>query len=235
MRRSPDACRICTGCAPNHAHRAGSRPRGRSVGWRGHPEQRRPHGPRPPRRDRGRHPDRALDELRRRRARRRRHRPPRARAQPALHPRRRRRARTACSRATAASAAPRSATRRRSAAGSRPRASSSSGGRADPDARLRPRRGRRGSRLSARHNLRVLPRPPLPPGPYLVVGLARSGVAAALALRSPGRRSSASTPARCRRAAGRVEAAGVPVHAGSPGVELLAGARGLVKSPGVPA
>src|SRR2546423_1577837 len=28
------------------------------------------------------------------------------------------------------------------------------------------------------------PRPPLPPGPYLVIGLARSGVAAALALRA---------------------------------------------------
>ena len=32
----------------------------------------------------------------------------------------------------------------------------------------------------------VIPRPPLPPGPYLVVGLARSGVAAALALRARG-------------------------------------------------
>ncbi len=30
------------------------------------------------------------------------------------------------------------------------------------------------------------PRPPLPAGPYLVVGLARSGVAAALTLRSRG-------------------------------------------------
>ncbi len=30
------------------------------------------------------------------------------------------------------------------------------------------------------------PRPDLPPGPYLVVGLARSGVAAALALRARG-------------------------------------------------
>ena len=30
------------------------------------------------------------------------------------------------------------------------------------------------------------PRPDLPPGPYLVVGLARSGIAAALALRARG-------------------------------------------------
>src|SRR5919112_1099069 len=34
----------------------------------------------------------------------------------------------------------------------------------------------------ARFNGRVIARPPLPPGPLLVVGLARSGVAAALAL-----------------------------------------------------
>ena len=32
----------------------------------------------------------------------------------------------------------------------------------------------------------MIPRPPLPPGPFLVVGLARSGVAAALALRARG-------------------------------------------------
>ena len=30
------------------------------------------------------------------------------------------------------------------------------------------------------------PRPDLPPGPYLIVGLARSGIAAALALRTRG-------------------------------------------------
>ena len=32
----------------------------------------------------------------------------------------------------------------------------------------------------------VIDRPPLPPGPFLVVGLARSGIAAALALRARG-------------------------------------------------
>jgi len=82
----------------------------------------------------------------------------------------------------------------------------------------------------------VLPRPPLPPGPYLVVGLARSGVAAALALRSLGAEAvgvdSGAVPA-ARRAA--LEAARVPVHAGTAGTELLAGVETVIKSPGVPA
>ena len=34
----------------------------------------------------------------------------------------------------------------------------------------------------------VIPRPPLPPGPFLIVGLARSGVAAAAALAARGER-----------------------------------------------
>ena len=123
------------------------------------------------------------------------------------------------------------------------------GGRADPEARLRPtatdapepepapkprrKAGRRRQqrvrppgRHALRHNARVLPRPPLPPGPYLVVGLARSGVAVALALRGRG-----AAVAGCdagavsdeRRA--ELEAAGVAVHAGTLGVELLAGRR----------
>jgi UDP-N-acetylmuramoylalanine--D-glutamate ligase len=91
------------------------------------------------------------------------------------------------------------------------------------------------SRLCPRHNLGVLPRPPLPPGPYLVVGLARSGVAAALALRALGAEvagvDSGAVPAERREA---LEAAGVPVHAGVRGVELLAGIETVVKSPGVP-
>jgi UDP-N-acetylmuramoylalanine--D-glutamate ligase len=82
----------------------------------------------------------------------------------------------------------------------------------------------------------VLPRPPLPPGPYLVVGLARSGVAAALALRSLGAAvvgcDAGAVPAARR---DELERAGVPVHAGSPGVELLGAAGAVVKSPGVPA
>ena len=81
----------------------------------------------------------------------------------------------------------------------------------------------------------MLPRPPLPPGPYLVVGLARSGVAVGRALRSLGAEvvgvDSGDVPEGRRR---ELEAAGVAVHSGSPGVELLAGVETLIKSPGVP-
>ena len=82
----------------------------------------------------------------------------------------------------------------------------------------------------------MLPRPPLPPAPYLVVGLARSGVAVARALRGRG-----AVVAGCdagavvgeRRA--ELEAAGVAVHAGTLGLELLPEAGSVIKSPGVPA
>jgi UDP-N-acetylmuramoylalanine--D-glutamate ligase len=78
-------------------------------------------------------------------------------------------------------------------------------------------------------------RPPLPPGPFLVVGLARSGVAAAIALRATG-----ATVSGCDSGAvgedGRaaMAAAGVPVHERTDGVALLEGVATLVKSPGVP-
>jgi UDP-N-acetylmuramoylalanine--D-glutamate ligase len=78
----------------------------------------------------------------------------------------------------------------------------------------------------------VKPRPPLPPGPYLVVGLARSGVAAALALRARGEEvigCDAGAPD-----AGRLQRAGVEVHLKTPGTELAGRARTVVKSPGVP-
>ena len=126
------------------------------------------------------------------------------------------------------------------------------GGRADPEARLRPTttdapeptrsetapQGRRqeGRRLTSRHNARVLPRPPLPPGPYLVVGLARSGVAVALALRGRGAAVAgcdAGAVSDARRA--ELEAAGVAVHAGTLGIELLPAVGSVIKSPGVPA
>jgi len=83
------------------------------------------------------------------------------------------------------------------------------------------------------------PRPPLPPGPYLVVGLARSGVAAALALRSRGLAVTgvdsgrADDPALAK-AAGRLRAAGVEVRVDASGVDLAARAGTLIKSPGVP-
>ncbi|HEX2084874.1 MAG TPA: UDP-N-acetylmuramoyl-L-alanine--D-glutamate ligase [Solirubrobacteraceae bacterium] len=60
-------------------------------------------------------------------------------------------------------------------------------------------------------------RPALPDGPYLVVGLARSGQAALAALRARG-----------------VEAAGVDRRDGSDGLAELDAARVVVKSPGVP-
>jgi UDP-N-acetylmuramoylalanine--D-glutamate ligase len=83
------------------------------------------------------------------------------------------------------------------------------------------------------------PRPPLPPGPYLVVGLARSGVAAALALRARGAEvigvdaGGAGRPG-LDQAAGRLREAGVEVRLDASGVDLAARARTLIKSPGVP-
>ena len=85
-------------------------------------------------------------------------------------------------------------------------------------------------------------RPPLPPGPYLVVGLARSGVAAAIALAAarPGERVVAVDSARPGEAlAGRerLAAAGVEVHLESDGTQALEASpppATLVKSPGVP-
>jgi UDP-N-acetylmuramoylalanine--D-glutamate ligase len=82
-------------------------------------------------------------------------------------------------------------------------------------------------------------RPPLPPGPYLVVGLARSGIAAALALSARGEQvigsdtGSAQEPTLAQ-AAGRLREAGVEVRLDASGVDLAARARTLIKSPGVP-
>jgi UDP-N-acetylmuramoylalanine--D-glutamate ligase len=71
------------------------------------------------------------------------------------------------------------------------------------------------------------PRPPLPEGPYLVVGLARSGSAAALMLRDHGEVIGVDS-------GHPVAPAGVEAHTGSDGVELLDRVRTVVKSPGVP-
>jgi UDP-N-acetylmuramoylalanine--D-glutamate ligase len=71
-------------------------------------------------------------------------------------------------------------------------------------------------------------RPPLPPGPWLVVGLARSGVAAARALLARGERVVAvdggSPPV----------PDGIEAHVGTDGLAFLPHARAVVKSPGVP-
>jgi UDP-N-acetylmuramoylalanine--D-glutamate ligase len=85
-------------------------------------------------------------------------------------------------------------------------------------------------------------RPALPPGPYLVVGLARSGIAAALTLRARGEEVSAldsgpeDSPALVA-AAGRLREAGVEVSLGARAAfegDVARRVRALVKSPGVP-
>jgi UDP-N-acetylmuramoylalanine--D-glutamate ligase len=78
------------------------------------------------------------------------------------------------------------------------------------------------------------PRPGISPGPYLVVGLARSGIAAALALRSRGESVlgvDAGTPTDLH----ELHSAGVELYLAEQGVELLDRVRTVVKSPGVPA
>ncbi len=71
-------------------------------------------------------------------------------------------------------------------------------------------------------------RPPLPEGPYLVVGLARSGQAAARMLSSHGEVIGVDA------ARPEVDLAGVEMHLDSDGVDLLDRAGVVVKSPGVP-
>jgi UDP-N-acetylmuramoylalanine--D-glutamate ligase len=82
-------------------------------------------------------------------------------------------------------------------------------------------------------------RPPLPAGPYLVVGLARSGVAAALALAARGQEvigcdAGASMDPRLSEAARRLSDVGVEVRLDASGDALAARAGTLIKSPGVP-
>ena len=73
----------------------------------------------------------------------------------------------------------------------------------------------------------MTPRPPLPPGPYLVVGLARSGMAAARMLAPHGEVIGVD--------AGRPDVgASFEFHLGTDGVELLDRVACVVKSPGVP-
>jgi UDP-N-acetylmuramoylalanine--D-glutamate ligase len=93
----------------------------------------------------------------------------------------------------------------------------------------------RGDRL---HALSLEPavklRPSLPEGPFLIVGLARSGVAAALLLRSRGEEVlgvDAGSPVDLQ----KLREAGVKVELESDGLRELERARTLIKSPGVPA
>jgi UDP-N-acetylmuramoylalanine--D-glutamate ligase len=79
----------------------------------------------------------------------------------------------------------------------------------------------------------VKPRPQLSRGPYLVVGLARSGLAAALALRARGEEV-IGVDAGAPDGAQALVRAGVESHLGEAGVALLERVRVVVKSPGVP-
>jgi UDP-N-acetylmuramoylalanine--D-glutamate ligase len=76
-------------------------------------------------------------------------------------------------------------------------------------------------------------RPPLPRGPFLVVGLARSGQAAARLLASRGETVRAVDSGHPEGAAG-LEAVGVEVFLDTDGLAQLEGTRTVVKSPGVP-
>ena len=77
------------------------------------------------------------------------------------------------------------------------------------------------------------PRPPLPEGPFLVVGLARSGQAVARLLASLGKQVRG-VDSGSPKGAGRLSEAGVEVFLDTDGIALLEGTRTVVKSPGVP-
>jgi UDP-N-acetylmuramoylalanine--D-glutamate ligase len=77
------------------------------------------------------------------------------------------------------------------------------------------------------------PRPPLPEGPFLVVGLARSGQAAARLLVARGESVRAADSGHPEEAAG-LTGVGVEVALDTDGLALLEGVRTVVKSPGVP-
>ncbi|MBO0769640.1 MAG: UDP-N-acetylmuramoyl-L-alanine--D-glutamate ligase, partial [Solirubrobacterales bacterium] len=80
-------------------------------------------------------------------------------------------------------------------------------------------------------------RPPLPDGPFLVVGLARSGEAAAALLAGRGAKvigADSAGPEKLSAVAGRLSAANVEVHLDAADPKLVRDIGALVKSPGVP-
>ena len=77
------------------------------------------------------------------------------------------------------------------------------------------------------------PRPPLPEGPFLVVGMARSGQAAAHLLAELGEEVRGTDSGHPEGAAG-IRGSGVEVVLDTDGLALLDGTRTVVKSPGVP-
>ncbi|MEA2370553.1 MAG: UDP-N-acetylmuramoylalanine--D-glutamate ligase [Solirubrobacteraceae bacterium] len=77
-------------------------------------------------------------------------------------------------------------------------------------------------------------RPPLPGGPYLIVGLGRSGIAAGLALRARGE-SVIATDHGSPDVGALEQVEEIETHLQTDGTELLSRARTLIKSPGVPA
>lgn len=77
-------------------------------------------------------------------------------------------------------------------------------------------------------------RPPLPRGPYLVVGLARSGASAARALDGRGEEVVGFDAGATTATVAALRADGIVAHLGGGGVELLDGVGCVVKSPGVP-
>jgi UDP-N-acetylmuramoylalanine--D-glutamate ligase len=89
----------------------------------------------------------------------------------------------------------------------------------------------RSERRSARS---ARPRPDVPAGPYLVVGLARSGRAAARLLASRSGAEVVGCDAGSPEGAEGLRDAGVEVHLDTDGLALLERARCVVKSPGVP-
>ena len=91
----------------------------------------------------------------------------------------------------------------------------------------------RAARGRAQPTLARAPRPPLPPGPYVVVGLARSGRAAALALAERGEQV-IGLDAGAPDGLDELAASGVEVRAGAEATALPQRACALIKSPGVP-